>query len=173
LRKVKTPSKNEYKKIDSLFKEHGMATKPDEQLPTAKDYMTKLALAEAEEASKRARELAAAEAEKKALLDQFTKPSGISDEEAIQRAIKIIERAVSNGKTEVQVYRFPNQLCTDKGRAINQQEPGWEDTLTGVPKEIYQLWAKYFRTRGYKLRVEIIDFPGGMPGDVGMTLKWD
>jgi hypothetical protein len=35
---------------------------------------------------------------------------------------------VSNGKTEVQVYRFPNQLCTDNGRAINQ-EPGWEDTL--------------------------------------------
>jgi hypothetical protein len=79
---------------------------------------------------------------------------------------------VSNGKTEVQVYRFPNQLCTDKGRAINQQEPGWENTLTGVPKEIYQLWAKYFHPRGYKLRVEIIDFPGGMPGDVAMTLKW-
>jgi hypothetical protein len=79
---------------------------------------------------------------------------------------------VSNGKTEVQVHRFPNQLCTDKGRAINQQEPGWENTLTGVPKEIYQLWAKYFRSRGYKLKVEIIDFPGGMPGDVAMTLKW-
>ena len=59
-----------------------------------------------------------------------------------------------------------------KGRAINQQERGWENTLTGVPKEIYQLWAKYFRARGYKLKVEIIDFPGGMPGDVAMTLKW-
>jgi hypothetical protein len=100
------------------------------------------------------------------------KPSGVSDEEAIQRAMKIIERAVANGKTEVHVHRFPNQLCTDKGRAINQQEPGWENTLTGVPKEIYQLWAKYFRPRGYKLKVEIVDFPGGMPGDVGMTLKW-
>jgi hypothetical protein len=29
---------------------------------------------------------------------------------------------------------------------------GWETTLTGLPKEIYQLWAKYFRERGYKLR---------------------
>ena len=46
-------------------------------------------------------------------------------------------------------------------------------TLTGLPKEIHQLWAKYFRERGYKLRVEIIDFPGGMPGDIAMTLKWD
>ena len=147
-------------------------TKPDELLPSANDFMKKLALAQAEEATKQARKLAEAEAEKRALLDQFTKPSGLSNEEAIQRAIKIIERAVSNGRTEVQVHRFPNQLCTDRGRAINQQEPGWEDTLTGVPKEIYQLWAKYFRQRGYKLKVEIVDFPGGMPGDVGMTLKW-
>ena len=147
-------------------------TKPDELLPSANDFMKKLALAEAEEATKQARKHAEAEAEKKALLDQFTKPSGLSDEEAIQRAIKIIERAVSSGRTEVQVHRFPNQLCTDRGRAINQQEPGWENTLTGVPKEIYELWAKYFRSRGYKLKVEIVDFPGGMPGDVGMTLKW-
>jgi hypothetical protein len=150
-----------------------MASKPDELLPKASDFMKKLALAEAEEASKEARRLAEAEAEKKALLDQLTKPSGVSDEEAIRRAVKIIERAVSNGRTEVQIHRFPNQLCTDRGRAINQQEPGWENTLTGKPKEIYQLWAKYFRERGYKLRVEIVDFPGGMPGDVGMTLKWD
>ncbi len=150
-----------------------MATKLDDLLPTAKDFMKKLALAEAEEAAKQARRLAEAEAEKKALLDQLHQPSGVSDEEAIRRAVKIIERAVSNGKTEVQVYRFPNKLCTDRGRAINQQEPGWERRSPVVPKEIYQLWAKYFRARGYKLRVEIVDFPGGMPGDVGMTLKWD
>ena len=149
-----------------------MSTNINELLPTAKDVMKKLALAEAEEASKQARRDAAAEAEKKALLDQLTKPSGVSDEEGIQRAVKIIERAVGSGLTEIQVYRFPNKLCTDHGRAINQQEPGWEQTLTGVPKEIYQLWEKYFKARGYKLRVEIVSFPGGMPGDIAMTLRW-
>src|SRR5262245_6592112 len=77
-----------------------MATNPENLLPTAGDFMKKLALAEAEEASKQARQIAEAEAEKKALLDQLTKPTGISDEEAIQRAIKIIERAGANGKTE-------------------------------------------------------------------------
>ena len=46
-------------------------------------------------------------------------------------------------------------------------------TLTGVPKEIYQLWYKHFRPRGYRLRVQIIDFPGGMPGDIAMTLCWE
>ncbi len=90
-----------------------MASKPDELLPSAKDVMKKIALAEAEEASKEARLRAEAEAEKKALLDQLNKSSGLSDEEAIARAVKIIERAMHNRLTEVQVHRFPNQLCTD------------------------------------------------------------
>jgi hypothetical protein len=147
-------------------------TNPADLLPSAKDFMKKIVLAEAEKASEEARKRSAEEGEKAALIEQLSKPSGVSDEEGIRRALRIIERAAGNGLTEVQVYRFPNQLCTDKGRAINQQEPGWENTLTGVPKEIYSLWQRHFRDRGFKLRVQIIDFPGGMPGDVGMTLSW-
>src|SRR5215469_11836923 len=141
-------------------------------LPSAKEMMEKLALAEAEKAEAATRRHAEVEAEKKLLLEKITKPSGVSDEEAMERVAVIVQRAVSNGQTEVQVCRFPNQLCTDHGRAINQQEPGWENTLSGVPKEIYSLWLRHFRDRGYRLRVQIIDFPGGMPGDVGMTLSW-
>jgi hypothetical protein len=141
-------------------------------LPTAQEVMEKLALAEAEKTSEASRKHEAAEAEKKMLLDKITKPSGVSDEEAIKRVAVIIQRAVANGLTEVQVYRFPNQLCTDHGRAINQQEAGWEKTLTGLPKEMYEFWDRQLRPRGYKRRVQIIDFPGGMPGDVGITLKW-
>ena len=144
----------------------------DGLLPSAKDFRKKIALAESEKASEEMRRRSAEEAERAALIDQMTKPSGLSDDEAIRRAVAMIERATNNGVTEVLVYRFSNVLCTDRGRAINQQEPGWESTLTGVPKEIHTLWAKYFRDRGYKLRVQIIDFPGGMPGDVGMTLSW-
>ena len=142
------------------------------KLPTAQEVMEKLALAEAEKASEAVRKHAAAEVEKKALIDRLTKPSGLSDDEVLRRTEAIIERAVTNGLTEVQVYRFPNSLCTDHGRAINQQEPGWETTLTGVPKEIYDFWERQLRPLGYKLKVQIIDFPGGMPGDVGITLKW-
>jgi hypothetical protein len=149
-----------------------MTTKTADLLPSAKDLMRKIALAEAEKASEDMRNRSAADAEKAALIEQFSKPSGVSDEEGIRRAATIIQRAASNGLTEVLVFRFPNLLCTDRGRAINQQEAGWEKTLTGVPKEIYDLWARHFRDRGYKLRVQIIDFPGGMPGDVGMTLSW-
>jgi hypothetical protein len=141
-------------------------------LPTAKDLQKKLALAEAEKAAESARRAASEEAEKKALLDQLSKPSGVSDEVRMQRVAAIIQRAVNNGQTEVFVGKFPNNLCTDHGRAINQAEPGWEKTLTGLPKELYDFWAKHLRERGYRLRVQIVDFPGGMPGDVGVTLSW-
>ena len=141
-------------------------------LPSAKEMMEKLALAEAEKAEAATRRQAEVEAEKKLLLEKITKPSGVSDEEAMERVAVIVQRAVSNGQTEVQVYRFPNQLCTDHGRAINQQEPGWENTLTGLPKEMYEFWGRRLRPLGYKLKVQIVDWPGGMPGDVGITLKW-
>jgi hypothetical protein len=151
-----------------------MAT-PDNLLslvPSAKAVMEKIALAEAEKASEEMRRRKHEEDETKALIDRLTKPSGLSDEEVMRKAAGIIERAAKNGLDEVQVYRFPNTLCTDRGRAINQQEPGWEKTLTGIPKEIYEFWDRRLRSLGYKLRVQIIDFPGGMPGDVAMTLKW-
>jgi hypothetical protein len=149
-----------------------MSKNPADLLPSAKDLMKKIAEAEAEKAAQEMRRRAAADAEKDALLQQLSNPSGLSDEEAIRRANAIITRAVNNGLTEVQVARFPNSLCSDGGRAINQQEPGWEQTLTGVPREMYVLWSKYFRERGYKLRAQIVDFPNGMPGDVGLTLTW-
>lgn len=144
----------------------------DTLLPSAGDFAKKVALAEADEAAKESKARHQAELDKKALLDQLQKPSGVSDEEAIQRALKMIEGAVRNRRTEVQIHRFPNILCTDNGRAINQMEAGWPETLTGVPKEIYDLWDRHFRDKGYKLRAEIIDFPDGMPGDVAMTLVW-
>jgi len=96
-----------------------MTSNPDALLPSAKEVMQKIALAEAEDAEKQARMLAEAQAEKRALIDHLSKPSGISDGEAIARGIKIIERAMKSRMIEVEVMRFPNQLCTDKGRAIN------------------------------------------------------
>jgi hypothetical protein len=149
-----------------------MAINIDDLLPSAADMKKKMAVAEAEKASEYARKQAAADAEKKALFDQLQKPSGVSDEERLKRAATIINRAVNNGMTEVLVGRFPNQLFTDRGRAINQQEAGWEKTLTGLPKELYDFWKKYLQPRGYRISFQIVDWPGGMPGDIGITLNW-
>jgi molybdopterin-biosynthesis enzyme MoeA-like protein len=145
---------------------------PLDALPTAKDLMKQIGLREAEKASAALKAQTAEEAEKKALMEKFTKASGVSDAERMKRAAAIIQRAANNGLTEVFIVRFPNKLCTDHGRAINQQEAGWEKTLTGLPKELYEFWQQHLKPRGYKLKCQIVDFPGGMPGDVGITLSW-
>jgi hypothetical protein len=96
----------------------------DDLLPTAKEIQKQAAIKEAEKAEQTAQRLAAAEAEKRALIDRLSKPSGLTEDEKVKLASTVIQRAVRNGLTEVQVYRFPNSLCTDHSRAINQQEPG-------------------------------------------------
>ena len=149
-----------------------MSTKIDDLLPTAKSIQRQIALAEAEKAEQYVRLATAAEAEKRMLIEKLSKPSGLTEEEKVKLASTVIQRAVRNGLTEVQVYRFPNSLCTDKGRAINQQEPGWEKTLTGIAQEIYQLWFDHLKPRGYRIRYQILDFPGGVPGDIGIALVW-
>jgi hypothetical protein len=149
-----------------------MAASTDDALPSALDCRKQSALMEAEKASEYMRKRQAAEAEKKELLDRLAKPSGVSDEERMKRAAAIIKRAVNNGLTEVEVGRFSNNLCTDGGRAINQQEPGWENTLTGLPQEVYQFWKVHLQPRGYRLKYQIADWPNGMPGDISITLAW-
>ena len=141
-------------------------------LPSVKDLQAKIAAAEAAKASAALKTQAAEEEEKRALLDRLSKPSGLSDDEVMHKASIIINRAVENGQMSVQIFRFPNHLCTDNGRAINQAEEGWEKTLTGVPKEIFDFWQRQLKSRGYHIRYEIIDYPGGMPGDVGIILSW-
>jgi hypothetical protein len=142
-----------------------MAGTIDDRLPTAFDAALRVAEAEAAKAEEHKRAAAAAEAEKKALIESFQKVPSLSLEEKIDRAASIIQRAVNNG-------RFPHELCTDGGRAINQGEPGWENTLTGRPKDMYQFWHEHLRPRGYKVHAQIVDFPGGMPGEIAFFLKW-
>src|ERR1700751_190106 len=146
--------------------------KIDDLIPSAKDIQKQAALKEGQKGDEHAKRHAAAEAEKKALIDRLSKPSGLTEDEKVKLASTVIQRAVRNGLTEVQVYRFPNSLCTDRGRAITQQEAGFEKTLTGIPAEIFQLWSDYLKPRGYRIRYQIVDFPGGRPGDISITLAW-
>jgi hypothetical protein len=139
---------------------------------SAQELRKKIAIAQGEKASAALKAKQAEEAEKEALLDKMRRPSGLSDDDILEKASVIVNRAVENGLTAVQVYRFPHTLCTDNGRAINQAEEGWEKTLTGTPKEIYEFWQRQLKARGYHIRYEIIDYPGGIPGDVGIILSW-
>jgi hypothetical protein len=141
-------------------------------LPSVKDLQAKIAQAEGEKASAAAKAHAAAEAEKQAFIDRISKPSGLSDDQIIEKASHIVNRAVENGLTSVQIFRFPNHLCSDNGRAIDQAEDGWEKTLTGIPKELFDFYERQLKPRGYRIKYHIVDFPGGMRGDVGVILSW-
>lgn len=149
-----------------------MSVSPADVLPTAKECKIRLAEAEAARASEWVRKKAEEDAEKRELLKRLQEPSGVSEDDRMARAAAIIKRAVDNGLTEVFVGRFPNQLCTDGGRAINQAEPGFEKTLTGLPKELFEFWRNHLQPKGYRIKFQIVDFPGGMPGDIGVTLAW-
>src|SRR5690242_9867783 len=98
-----------------------MAANIDDLLPTAQDIQKQAAIREAKRAEDFRRNQDAADAEKLALIERLSKPSGLSEDEKIKLASNVIQRALRNDLTEVQVYRFPNVLCTDRGRAINQQ----------------------------------------------------
>lgn len=89
-----------------------------------------------------------------------------------KRVMSSIQTAAQRGETEIMVMRFPNMLCSDKGRAINNSEEGWPDSLTGRPRQAFEFWRDELRPQGYGLRALIIEWPGGLPGDVGLFLTW-
>jgi len=102
--------------------------------------------------------------------ESFLKDQVNEDEIAMVR--RLVMNAVKNGKFEAMVYSFPSDLCTDSGRAINSGDPQWAETLLGKAKQFYERYLKIAKPQGYKLKAMIINFPGGMPGDVGFFLNW-
>ncbi len=83
-----------------------------------------------------------------------------------------ILRATEQSELEVQVMRFPAKLCTDNGRAINNGEAEWPATLQGKAKGFYDFFLERGKPQGFRLKAQILDFPGGMPGDVGLIVSW-
>ncbi len=80
--------------------------------------------------------------------------------------------AAERGEGEMLVIRFPSELCTDHGRAINNSEEGWPDTLVGAPRQFYEVWKEKLHPLGYRLKALVVDWPNGFPGDVGVFLAW-
>jgi len=93
-------------------------------------------------------------------------------EEEIAMVRRLVANAVKDGKMEAMVYSFPSDLCTDSGRAINNYDPNWPSTLQGKAKEFFERYEKLAKPQGYKLKAMVINFPGGVPGDIGLFLNW-
>ncbi len=115
----------------------------------------------------------AREAEQKkltAFTDDFLHKRVSEDEIAMVR--RLVANAVKDGKMEAMVYSFPSDLCTDSGRAINNNDPKWPETLQGKAKEFFDRYQEFGKPGGYKLKAMVVNFPGGVPGDIGFFLNW-
>ena len=147
-------------------------TQPGAGAFSAADIKRRMADREAAKAAEELRRMREQEERQKAVMDEFQKPPDRTPDQVMQLIMTMVERASEQGQTEVQMYRFPNELCTDRGRAINNFEEGWDNTLTGRPKLAYEFWQDRLRPLGFGLKAEILEYPGGMPGDVGFSLTW-
>ena len=93
-------------------------------------------------------------------------------EDEIAMVRRLVMNAVKDGKMEAMVYSFPSDLCTDSGRAINNGDPNWPETLQGKAKEFFDRYQEFGKGQGYRLKAMVINFQGGIPGDIGFFLNW-
>lgn len=90
----------------------------------------------------------------------------------IERFNAWVRRAAEQGQSEIQILRFPSQYCSDHGRAINNFEEGWPETLTGFADKVHGAFAEYLRPQGYTIRAQILNYPDGGLGEVGLYIGW-
>ena len=88
------------------------------------------------------------------------------------RLATVLKRAAEQGVREVMVMRIPASYCTDGGRAINNFEPDWPDTLQGWAKRAMDFYEAELEPLGYRAKAQILDYPDGNLGDVGVYLTW-
>ena len=108
--------------------------------------------------------------ERRQLQDAFMARQIQPDNKA--RLTAALRAAAERGDSHLQVFTFPSELCTDRGRAINNGDPNWPESLVGFAQRAYEFYKTELQPHGYRLRAEIINFPGGMPGEVAIALTW-
>jgi hypothetical protein len=112
-------------------------------------------------------------------------------DEILQATQQRIRRAFESGETELMFASFPSDFCSDGGRAIinagappiveltdeekeklKDADPEWLHTLPRGARPVYEHWKKMMKPAGFGLTVQILNFPDGKPGDVGMFFTW-
>jgi hypothetical protein len=106
-----------------------------------------------------------------------------------QTLMQRIKRAFEQGEPELMIVSFPGSFCTDGGRAIENAgeppinkpgpkeiakhpQPEWLQTLPEGAMPLYEYWRDALQPGGFGLSARIINYPGGMPGDVGLFITW-
>ena len=108
----------------------------------------------------------------------------------IHSTLDKIRRAFERGETELMIASFPSRFCADNGRAVinagappinkpteeelaaRADEPEWLATLPAGVRKVYDYWKENLKPGGFQFSARIIDYPGGIPGDVGLFFTW-
>ena len=101
---------------------------------SAADLRRRMAEREAAKAAEEMRHMKEQEDKQKAVMEEFHKPPARTPDQLMELIMQLVNRTAERGQSEVQIYRFPNGLCSDGGRKINNSLPEWEKTLEGRPK---------------------------------------
>jgi len=83
-----------------------------------------------------------------------------------------MREAAEDGQKEYRLLRFPCDEVRDGGRAIREQEPQWPTTLTGEAADLYRHWEAELKPRGFRISARELEYPGGLPGDIGLFVGW-
>ena len=59
-----------------------------------------------------------------------------------------------------------------KAELAVRSQPEWLTTLPAGAHHVYDFWKQNLRTGGFGFSARIINYPGGMPGDVGLFFTW-
>ena len=92
--------------------------------------------------------------------------------EAMDRIATLVRKTIDMGDKQALVLRFPSDWLPDQGRAITNHDKDWYAKLDGFPKRAYDFFKRELEPRGFQIRAEILNWPGGMPGEVGFFLQW-
>ncbi len=95
------------------------------------------------------------------------------DEDMIENFIAALNQAAEAGKLKTIAYRFSSEVCSDNGRSTNNALPKWEDTLVGQPREFFEFYRQQLRPKGFRLHAEILNYPSGRIGEVGLSISWE
>jgi hypothetical protein len=123
--------------------------------------------AKVQEQFDRARKL---EEEQKSLREAFM--SRDVHPQVMERVNAAVRRAAEQGLHEIEVIKFPAEFCNDKGRRINNAEADWPNSLEGFAKRAHEFFVKELQPAGFKVRAQVLSYPEGRLGEIGMFLSW-
>jgi hypothetical protein len=92
--------------------------------------------------------------------------------DAVDHLMTAVKHLAEQGKHEFLALQFPADLLSDGGRRVNNFQPDWPDSLEGYGKRAFDFFQEHLKPQGYRMRAQVLDYPNGNLGDVGLFLCW-